>query len=331
MRTRAAPPHPIERRRVTGECAFTEERKDASIPEREAAARRGFGLEARRDITAVGVHAIEAALRRTRIDRACTDQDSCRDPSTESSLPQELSGCRLERIQSAVETAVEDPPVCDGSGRVQEEGFVRGSRRETPDAVARVGVEREKLVCERRRVNERALDRKIGRCSRTRLCPPPDGARLSFERIDVCGGSRPPQVASDDYEGARDERIAVELERPAFFTGVVLPDDGAAPPIERAKISVAGADENEVARDRGSREDSATGVESPAAERLVRPPRRPRARHRSRRMRRATDKEHHEQEPGESNPTGTGDSRGDQSHLSQREAASFAANSEVVT
>jgi hypothetical protein len=59
------------------------------------------------------------------------------------------------------------------------------------------------------------------------------------------------QIASDDHDGARDQWIAVELERSSFFAGVVLPDEITAPAVQRAKVPVTRSDEDEVARDRG--------------------------------------------------------------------------------
>ena len=62
----------------------------------------------------------------------------------------------------------------------------------------------------------------------------------------------------------------MKLEWSAFLTGVVLPYESAAPAVERAKVPVARADEDEIPRDRRGREDSPTGVESPGVYRFLR-------------------------------------------------------------
>ncbi len=70
-------------------------------------------------------------------------------------------------------------------------------------------------------------------------------------------------VADGDDDAVRDERITVELRRRAVLARVVAPELAAVVTVERNEGSGAGAEQQEVSRDRGGRVDSAAGVEDP--------------------------------------------------------------------
>jgi hypothetical protein len=71
-------------------------------------------------------------------------------------------------------------------------------------------------------------------------------------------------VAGDDDAIAGDERTTVELRLSSIDDrGVVRPPGLAGAPVDAVQNAVAGADEQEISRDRGRREDSATSLVFP--------------------------------------------------------------------
>jgi hypothetical protein len=80
----------------------------------------------------------------------------------------------------------------------------------------------------------------------------------------VSDPARLAEIAAGDDELVRDERLAMKLDGRSVRLGVVDPDDVAALSRQSPEEPVAGADVEQVPRDRGGREDSASRVYAPA-------------------------------------------------------------------
>ena len=93
---------------------------------------------------------------------------------------------------------------------------------------------------------------------------PSDVSRLVLERVDVSHPVWAAVITPEDDELPGDDRIPVKLGAlPTVVEGVVLPTCLAGPPVDSVDETVTGADDYEVPRDRGRREDSATGLVLP--------------------------------------------------------------------
>lgn len=71
------------------------------------------------------------------------------------------------------------------------------------------------------------------------------------------------EVAAGDDQVLGEQKIAVELGLVPVLTRVVGPPNLARAPLQSAEVPVAGADKEEIPRDRGGGENSAAGVVRP--------------------------------------------------------------------
>ncbi len=187
-----------------------------------------------------------------------------RDAARERPLPKNFAGVGVERVHGAVETSEEDPVSLHGGSRASGVWVGRVAGCKLPDQRARFPVQAEELVLERDGIDVRIDPLDICADSGGHLILPARLTRVPFEGVQVRDGA----VAAGDDEVFDDERIRVELDRSPVLLRVVTPPHRARLLLECPKESVAGADQDEVPRDRGGGEDSTAGVVSPKRPRI---------------------------------------------------------------
>jgi hypothetical protein len=172
---------------------------------------------------------------------------------TDFSLPDEPTGGRVHCMHSAIAAAKEDPATRQGwRGHDVGHPFVDPAACKHPPGLSVREVKANQLILQRDRIEAVTVADDVRHDAGAGPMLPSDLSRGLFERIDVSDPTRVPIVAPEHDQVVGGNRVAVKLGPfAAILEGVVRPSCLACAPIDRVDNSITGADEYEVARDRG--------------------------------------------------------------------------------
>ena len=153
-----------------------------------------------------------------------------------------------------------------------EVGLIAGKRApESPIPLTVLNVQADQLVILRNGKNLVAEAEHIGRDATTGEILPTDFAGLSFKSIEVADATlQASAIGADDGQFLGDQHIAVKAGLASISGDVVAPFHAAGAFVERVENAGAGSDVEQIFRDRGRGEHSATGVKPPKHVQIIR-------------------------------------------------------------